>query len=460
MLLLFLMKLPAAELPVIKRIYGTEVEYGMLSHIDPDSAGNFHYLPAGLVEINGFLSNGGRYYSDCSHPEYATPECRTLEEAVTHELAGEQVLLHRAQALRLAGDSEVRLHKRNVDKRGNNPRYWGCHENYLTERKRIDFDGHKFKCAWMAHLATRSVFTGAGTLHDGRYRIAQKFGGKFVQQNTVAHDPNARPLIDCRDEPLANTIFWRRIQVSCGDANISPWALRMKLGTTSLVLRMIEHGVDLSDLAFRKPVQAARAVAFDQTLRQKLKLVDGRAITAIELQRELADRAQLLGKLVMLPDEEYEVINEWRRVTEDLSQDPNLTIGRVDWTTRLSILGREKNRKKISWRHPDLEMHDLIYDQLGPLPGSGQRLRDRGLLEGMPAPAAIERAITNAPRTRAQLRGRMILDASLARPDIDFHAGWDRIDLTYSTGRNIKLILNNPYMHQNKKMLDKIKPVS
>ncbi len=151
-----------------------------------------------------------------------------------------------------------------------------------------------------------------------------------------------------------------------------------------------------------------------------------------------------------LPDEEYDIIEQWQKVCADLAQNPEITVDRIDWVARKSLLERKKSRLGTNWHHPDLEAHDLLYDQLGPTAGTGQRMRDRGLLAGMPSLTAVETAITTAPKTRAQQRGSFILSMAPAVADgAGIGVNWHRIDIMHPDGSWGKFItLDNPYQHK------------
>ena len=84
-----------------RRIFGVETEYGLTCsfrgqrRLSPDEVAR--YLFRGVVSwgrsSNVFLRNGSRLYLDVgSHPEYATPECDSVIDLVTHDKAGERIL--------------------------------------------------------------------------------------------------------------------------------------------------------------------------------------------------------------------------------------------------------------------------------------------------------------------------------------------------------------------------------
>ena len=123
-------------------LFGTETEYACAGNLSPADAairvkdGVFAARKYGLIEPaprewgevpgnGGFLFNGGRLYLDSGHLEYATPECRTLDDIVAVERAGDQIL--NATVTDLGLQNEVFFIKNNTDHFGHT---YGYHENY------------------------------------------------------------------------------------------------------------------------------------------------------------------------------------------------------------------------------------------------------------------------------------------------------------------------------------------
>ncbi len=71
-----------------------------------------------------------------------------------------------------------------------------------------------------------------------------------------------------------------------GDANLSEISTYLKLGTTALVLSMIEDGFIAVDLAVDQPVRTLHQVSHDPTLKRLVTLRSGRTLTAVQLQME------------------------------------------------------------------------------------------------------------------------------------------------------------------------------
>ncbi|MBS32755.1 MAG: Pup--protein ligase, partial [Acidimicrobiaceae bacterium] len=153
-----------------RRIYGLETEYGITCtfrghrRLTPDEVARYLFrdVMAWGRSSNAFLPNGGRLYLDVgSHPEYATPECDSLIEAVTHDRGGERIVERLAISAeeRLEAESvrgDVFVFKNNTDSAGNS---YGCHENYCTSR-RDDFSSYTE--VLIPFLVSRQIYAGAG----------------------------------------------------------------------------------------------------------------------------------------------------------------------------------------------------------------------------------------------------------------------------------------------------------
>ena len=232
------------------------------------------------------LTNGARYYVDHAHPEYSTPECADPLEATLFDKAGERILARSMEAARrlLPAGQEIVVYKNNSDGKGNS---YGCHENYLVDRN-VPF------AALVRNLipwfVTRQVFTGAGKIGSENgadacdYQISQR--ADFFEEEVGLETTLKRPIVNTRDEPHADPQKYRRLHVIVGDANLCEVATFLKVGTTAIVLAMIEDGFIDKDLSISSPVAAIRAVSHDPTLQATVDCASLGRCTAIELQWE------------------------------------------------------------------------------------------------------------------------------------------------------------------------------
>src|SRR3954466_1654834 len=235
--------------------------------------------------VNAVLTNGARYYVDHAPPEISTPECVDAHEVVVWDKAAEQILVSSMEAAKsiLPPGQEIVVHKNNSDGKGNS---YGCHENYLMDRS-VPFN--RIITHATAHFVTRQLYTGAGkvgseatgmSLEDVPYQLSQR--ADFFEAEVGLETTLKRPIVNTRDEPHADSQKYRRLHVIVGDANLSEVATLLKVGTTALVLAMVEDDFLPREFVFRSPVQAIRQVSYDTALSRPLELVDGSTATAIE----------------------------------------------------------------------------------------------------------------------------------------------------------------------------------
>jgi len=392
---------------------------------------------------NVILPNGARYYVDHAHPEYSTPECASPRELVVHDTAGERIL---EASLRLAADvlppgERVAIYKNNTDGKGNS---YGCHENYLVDRAtpfaRIVLDLIPF-------FVTRQVFTGAGKVgaESGRaeaagvtYQLSQRTD--FFEAEVGLETTLKRPIINTRDEPHADPEKYRRLHVIVGDANMCEVATFLKVGTTALVLKMIEDEF-LPDLSLDAPVQALHEVSWDPTLKTTVRTAEGRTVTAIELQWEYLDHAKKYVKEHDEGAEHAEVIGMWERVLTALEEDPMGLHRELDWVAKLRLVEGYRERDGLEWDDPKLRLIDLQYHDVRRDRGLYHRLVEKGEVERLVSDAEVRAAIANPPEdTRAYFRGNCIE----RYPDAIVAASWDSVIFDVGTDALQRVPMREP----------------
>jgi len=379
-----------------------------------------------LGMANVVLTNGARLYVDHAHPEYSSPEVLSPRDALVYDRAGELVMQRAAiAAAATPGVGPLRLYKNNTDNKGAS---YGTHENYLMSRA-TPFSS--IVGGLIPFFVTRQVITGAGRVgigQDGRtdgFQLSQR--ADFFEVEVGLETTLKRPLVNTRDEPHADPQFHRRLHVIVGDANLSETATYLKMGMTSLVLRLIETGVDLSDLALAKPVAAIHQVSHDPSLEFKVELRDGRLMTAVEIQRHYADRAADLVERESggRPDAQTaDVLTRWHKLLDALDRDPQECADELDWVAKLQILEGYRRRDNVDWSDSRLHLVDLQYADMQEDKGLARRLERRGSLKRITTDAEIEAAVSNAPvDTRAWFRGECVR----RYPQAIAAASWDSV---------------------------------
>ncbi len=413
--------------------------------IDKNRPLSFEEIKSDLV-----LSNGARYYNDHAHPEYSTPECTTLRELVAQDKAGERIVAEcaRRRNKKLKGEGrEVRLYKNNTDFIGHS---YGCHDNFLMNRN-VPWD--RVVGDILPFLITRQIFAGAGKMgveaesvasQAGIFQISQRadFFSVIVSIDTM----NRRPLVNTRDEPHADSSRYRRFHVIIGDANMSEVATALKIGTTSLVLELIEAG-KAPALEFAQPIETTKAISRDQTYTWIIELKNGRKISAIEVQRMYLAAAQ--EHCDRSDEETVWLLREWESVLDDLEKDVSLCRDRVDWVAKKYLLETFRESENLEWTDPWLQSIDLEYHNVDLDDGLHYALMREKQMRRFVTEDEIKAAIFLPPETtRAYFRGRSV--AKFNNEVSSIH--WDEVVFNHASGSR-RVSLNQAF---NDKKLDQL----
>jgi Pup amidohydrolase len=359
--------------------------------------------------VNVILPNAARYYVDHAHPEYSSPECSNPRDLVIWDKAGERILESSIDAAHaIVPESErVFIYKNNSDGKGNS---YGCHENYLVARQ-TPFPN------LVKHLipffVSRQVFTGAGKVgaENGNgevdFQISQR--ADFFEVEVGLETTFKRPIINTRDEPHADAERYRRLHVIVGDANMSEIATYLKVGTTALVLKMIEDDFLVDDFTLAEPVRAMRVVSHDPGCRATLSLADGRTLTAVELQWEYLRLCKKYAQDNDGDEMTSDVLERWERILERLEEDPMSLSRQLDWVAKLSMMDAYRERDSLAWDHPKLKMIDLQYHDVRSAKGLYYKLARTGKMDRLVSDDEISFAIDHPPEdTRAYFRGECL----------------------------------------------------
>src|SRR2546421_12147445 len=430
-----------------RRIFGLENESGVPCtfrgprRLSPDEVAR--YLFRRVVHwgrsSNVFLENGARLYLDVgSHPEYATPECDAVPDLVAHDKAGERILealLAAAQVrLREEGTSgEVFRFKNTPDSAGNAD---GCPENYLV--------GRQGECAGMADVlipffVTRQIYCGAGkVLHGPRgaqYCLSQR--AEHIWEGVSSATTRSRPIINTRDEPHADAERFRRLHVIVGDSNMNEWTALMKIGITDLVLRMVEENSVMRDLTLENPIRAIREISHDISCRKKVRLANGRELSAIEIQMEYYERTARFVERRGDDGLSKRLLVEWRSALEALAEgDPERLHAKVDWVAKYRLIEHYRAKNDLPLSHPKVALMDLAYHDVNRDRGLYYLLERRHQAERAVEEKQIKRAMREPPQTtRARLRGEFIRHAKLKRRD--YTVDWVHLKLNDQAQRTV-----------------------
>ncbi|MFQ5780475.1 MAG: proteasome accessory factor PafA2 family protein [Nitrospiria bacterium] len=451
------------------RIMGLETEYGcLLKEERPnETPGKISYRikdyifrkkRLGLFDLHyrandeppgngGFLLNGGRLYLDMGHLEYASPECIRLADLVAYDRAGDRILQEAIEEMGLS--DRVSIIKNNIDHQTGAT--FGSHENYLVGRDfPFSYDGLG---QMIPFLVTRQIFTGAGRVGaqlapEGWVILGGETGPKIRYQLSQRADHIVndfyqwiqfnRAIINTRDEPLADPARFRRVHLLLGDSNMLEYAVALKLGTTSLVLSLIEAGAGPSGLALLDPVVDLKQISRDPERRWIVTLENGKKTTAIDVQEAFVGAAErhLRGRDA---DTDW-TLNAWRRTLEALSTDPTQLVGKIDWISKEWLLETFLEAEGGAWDDTWMASLDLEYHNLNSAHGLSFALEEEGKSVRRTTDNAIALAVTSPPRnTRASGRGELI--RSLLQRKMPYVINWSTF---YIDGRKL-LPMEDPF---------------
>ena len=432
---------------VNRRIYGLETEYGVTCtlrgqrRLSPDEVARylFRRVVSWGRSSNVFLVNGARLYLDVgSHPEYATAECDSIGEVVVHDKAGERILeeLLGSAEERLLDEGirgTVHLFKNNTDSAGNS---YGCHENYLTTRTD---DLNHYDEILIPFLVSRQIYAGAGkvlqTARGPMFALSQR--AEHIWEGVSSATTRSRPIINTRDEPHADAESFRRLHVIVGDSNMSEYTTYLKVGVMAVLLRMVEDpDYVLPDMSLENPIRAIREISHDLSLSRKVRLVNGREASALQIQQEYLARALRYQETHGFPDDELKALNMWEHVLTQLESDPFKLDRELDWVIKHNLIEAYRSKHSLALSHPRVALIDLQYHDIRRDNGVFYRLQNRDMVERTLTDDEMFDAIDQPPQTtRAKLRGDFIRRAKEKKRD--YTVDWVHLKLNDQAQRTV-----------------------
>ena len=460
------MAIHAAQLPMPRRVYGIETEYGITCApvsegeppLDAEQAAQrlFACTLAQEKSTNVFLPNGARLYLDVgAHPEYASAECDQLADLLSNERAGDEIFAQMAGEANSGLESEgvpgrIHLFKNNLDSEGNS---FGCHENYLIHRQR-DFR-NRIK-AMVPFFVTRQILVGAGFISrpedsdggDGgaRFEISPRAGQMWDAVSSAS--TRSRPMINTRDEPHGDPDKYRRMHVIVGDSNMSQSTLALKVGMTHALLSVMEaNPIPLPDFELADPPQAIRATSADLSTQALLERANGSTVTALEIQREIhdyvADFYVQAGWMDSLSAIDRYVFELWERALTAFERgEPQSLATEIDWVAKQRLISAYQERSGIAIGDLRLARLELAWHDVTTA-GLRAKLEATGGLRILADPSAVTDAMSKPPQTtRAKLRGDFI--AAARSTHRDYMADWMNLRLINGDASK-NVLLRDPF---------------
>jgi proteasome accessory factor A len=383
------------------------------------------------------LQNGARFYNDHTHPEYSTPECRSLRDLVLHDRAGTMIVrsARESREREIGIPGSLGIYRNNTDFHGHS---YGCHENYLLPRA-VSFE--QVVAGLTPFLVARTIFLGAGKvgqegedgLRTGGYQLSQR--ADFIEARVGVDTMHCRPIVNSRDEPHAAKGLFRRLHLICGDSNMCEWQTLMKIGMTRIVLSAIGSGLPLDFCGLSDPVKAFRQVSRSEDGKGVLLLEDGTTVTAggiMEIYRSLVDDR------VENPEDRW-IVSEWDRALGDYRRDPGLLSDRVDWVSKKNLLRWFGEEERLPPDDPCYQSLDLAYHDIDEEAGMFWPLEQEGNMVRLTEPENVRIASFCPPST-----GRPPVRAAVLKRFRDQvrDAGWERVAFVDGTAIDLPLFLS------------------
>lgn len=356
---------------------------------------------------NLVLPNGARFYVDHAHPEYSAPEVLNPMDITKWDLAGEQIM---KIAVAIDGkdypDDQIRVFKNNVDNKGSS---YGTHENYQMHRT-TQFS--KIVAGLTPHFITRQIFCGAGRIGIGQksekvgFQISQR--ADYIEAHVGLETTMRRPIINTRDEPHADPKISRRLHVIIGDANMSDFANILKVGSTALVISMIEDDfVDFEEVDLLNPVGVVKEISHDLDIRNIYLTNSGKKYSAIDIQEWYLEKSKLYLSQQGFDNNSRQVIDFWEQALNGLRNNKEELASRIDWIAKLALINRYQEKDGLTLNDDVIKSIDFKYSEITSDEGIAQVLRRSNFLKTYVDSSEVNKAISEPPTdTRAWFRGQ------------------------------------------------------
>jgi proteasome accessory factor A len=466
-----------------ERIFGVETEFGCL--VSDDSLGNsegvvealkdylFFDLKLGAIDLHarddvfepaqsgGFLMNGARLYIDAvgSHLEYATAECRKLTDVVANDRAGQRHIVRAINELNLS--DAVSVYNNSVDHFGGHT--FGCHENYLV-RADDDFLNSSVQMLY-PFLVTRQIYSGVGrvgghvltpagmrpsyqelmdnpvdyiwvshvysVIPDDRVQFQLSQRADHIIKAIASRVRFNRALINPKWEHFYSHEGMTRLHLLFGESNQNEFAYALKIGTTVLVLRLLEERAVPTSLVLAHPLITLREVSRDPTYKWQVTMGDGATMSAIDLQREYLLLAQRYSGESTQTDW---ILSNWEDVLNGLEKDPMAMGDRIDWVSKRIIVEQYMQEEGLDWGDEALHSVDLEYHNIDPDKSLFHAWQEMGKTKRLLDDLDIVTAMTDPPQdTRAKGRSKLV-EHVLARKNPRFYLfDWNGVALDRHT---------------------------
>jgi proteasome accessory factor A len=238
--------------------------------------------------------------------------------------------------------------------------------------------------------------------------------------------------------------------VIVGDSNMSEYATFLKVGATSILLRMLEDpSVVLRDMTLENPIRAIREISHDITCKRRVRLANGREASAVEIQGEYLNRALRYSETKGLSPLEEQALKMWEHCLTKLEVDPLSLERECDWVIKHRLIEAYRDRHDIPLTHPKVALMDLQYHDVNRQRGLYYRIQARGMVDRVVTDEEIDTAVTTPPQTtRARLRGEFVRRAKERKRD--YTVDWVHLKLNDQAQRTV--LCKDPFKSRDERV--------
>lgn len=432
---------------VRRRAYGIETEYGCMLKENGKILASFRwpnnflrsriyrsadrqkciaYATARLWHSNGSLS----YVDTGDHPEHSSPEVQSVRDAVIYSQAGDRLM--RDLFRNAYNDTlDVLLFRNNIASglEGGIVTF-GCHENYLA------YLGDKWDAYNQNHfipfVVSRQILDGTGSWDNkGEFFLSQRARCVGCWSNV----PMQIAIKISSGLPRVHLIY--------GDSNMLDMSAFLKVGTTSLVLSLLEEGL-LPDVTCVDPMITLRNISKGGPHERVMYMHNGKSASAHEIQVRYweAARRALAGAMFDSDDVAAEselILKRWEQALNAIaSNDIKWMLGRIDWATKQWLAEQEIMRRNHCDAYAAAEIRntvDLMYHSIADA-CMRERIHGRFPERRLVTDEEITFAMSHPPvGTRASMRGAIVraaIDHSMQYTLVSFN--WHLVSVNTDKG--------------------------
>lgn len=376
-------------------------------------------------------SNGSLSYVDTGdHPEHSCAEAQHVRDTLIYVQAGDRLM---RDLFRTTGDDTLRvlLFRNNIASGVDGGVVtFGCHENYLA------YLGNEWNAYnqnyFIPFVVSRQIFDGTGSWDSkGTFFLSQR----------------ARCVGSWSNVPMQIAIKISsgspRVHLTYGDSSMLDMSAFLKVGTTSLVLSLLEEKC-LPKIACLNPMTTLRNVSEAGPHGRVIYMDNGVLMSAHEVQVRYFEAARHALCGAMFDSEEVEaesqlILQKWEQALNAIAcNDREWMRGRIDWATKQWLVEQEIAHRNEYDAYNIVDIRntiDLMYHSTADA-CIRERLHARFPERRLTTDEEIMYAMAYPPLgTRAQTRGAIVRAAiaqsmQYALALID----WHQISINTSTG--------------------------